>query len=222
MKSVAIEINETPAETVGVPQLGLKERIGALVELTKPRITFLLLLTAAAGFCLGSQGPINFVRLAHTMVGLGLLASGVATLNQYWERGLDGMMARTESRPLPTRRVSPAKALAFGLILTFGAEIYLTLLVNPLTSLLGVVVIVGYVLMYTPLKTRTSLATVVGAFPGAMPPFIGWAAANNQLHLGAWVLFAIIFLWQFPHFLAIATLYHADYKKAGLLMLTVI
>jgi protoheme IX farnesyltransferase len=222
MKSVAIEINETPAETAVVPQLGLKERIGALVELTKPRITFLLLLTAAAGFCLGSQGPINLVKLAHTMVGLGLLASGVATLNQYWERGLDSMMARTESRPLPTRRVSPAEALAFGLILTFGSEVYLALLVNPLTSLLGVVVIVGYVLMYTPLKTKTSLATVVGAFPGAMPPFIGWAAANNQLHLGAWVLFAIIFLWQFPHFLAIATLYRDDYKKAGILMLPVI
>lgn len=222
MKSVAIEIDETSVEASNVPRLGFRERTAALVELTKPRITFLLLLTAAAGFCLGSQGPINLVRLAHTMVGLGLLASGVATLNQYWERDLDAKMARTVSRPLPTKRVSPTEALAFGLILTFGAEIYLALLVNPLTSLLGVSVIVGYVLMYTPLKTRTSLATVVGAFPGAMPPFIGWAAANNQLHLGAWVLFAIIFLWQFPHFLAIATLYRDDYKKAGILMLPVI
>lgn len=222
MKSVAIEIDETSVEASSVPRLGLRERTAALVELTKPRITFLLLLTAAAGFCLGSQGPINLVRLAHTMVGLGLLASGVATLNQYWERALDAKMARTVSRPLPTKRVSPTEALTFGLILTFGAELYLALLVNPLTSLLGVSVIVGYVLMYTPLKTRTSLATVVGAFPGAMPPFIGWAAANNQLHLGAWVLFAIIFLWQFPHFLAIATLYRDDYKKAGILMLPVI
>lgn len=222
MKSVAIEIDETPAETVAAPTVGLRDRIAALVELTKPRITFLLLLTAAAGFCLGSPVRIDFVKLAHTLVGLGLLASGVAALNQYWERELDAKMKRTESRPLPSHRLTPAEALVFGLIVTLGAEIYLALLVNPLTSLLGVVVIVGYVLMYTPLKTRTSLATVVGAFPGAMPPFIGWAAANNQLHLGAWVLFAIIFLWQFPHFLAIATLYRDDYKNAGILMLPVI
>jgi protoheme IX farnesyltransferase len=219
---VAIELENTSAEIVEIPQLATKERVSALIELTKPRITFLLLLTAAAGFCLGSPSRIDFARLAHTMVGLGLLASGVATLNQYWERGLDRVMARTESRPLPTGRVTPTEALVFGILLVLGAELYLALLVNPLSAALGVFVIVGYVLMYTPLKTRSSLATVVGAFPGAMPPFIGWAAANNQLSLGAWVLFAIIFLWQFPHFLAIATLYREDYRKAGILMLPAI
>lgn len=222
MKSATIDINNPGAESIAVPQLGVKEKVSALVELTKPRITFLLLLTAAAGFCLGSPGKIDFFKLAHTMIGLGLLASGVATLNQHWERGLDRLMARTESRPLPTGRVTPNEALAFGLILTIGAELYLALLVNPLSAALGLTVIVGYVLMYTPLKTRTSLATVVGAFPGAMPPFIGWAAANNQMTLGAWVLFGIIFLWQFPHFLAIATMYKEDYRKAGILMLPVV
>jgi protoheme IX farnesyltransferase len=219
MKSVAIEVDEVGAETIAPQRLALKHRARALVELTKPRITFLLLLTAAAGFFLGSPGKVDLFKLGHTMVGLALLASGVATLNQYWERDLDRMMIRTRTRPLPTNKLAPIEALVFGLILTLAAEAYLAIFVNPLSAVLGIAVIVGYVLLYTPMKTRTSLATVVGAFPGAMPPFIGWAAANNQLSLGAWVLFAIIFLWQFPHFLAIATLYREDYRNAGILML---
>jgi protoheme IX farnesyltransferase len=151
-----------------------------------------------------------------------VLSSGIATLNQVMERDLDRLMRRTAARPLPTGKVSPAEALLFGAGLTILSEIYLAIFVNPLTAALGIGVIVGYVFLYTPLKTRTSLSTVVGAFPGAMPPLMGWTAASNQFELGAWVLFAILFLWQFPHFLAIAWMYREDYGKAGILMLPVV
>jgi heme o synthase len=204
------------------PRLSLRERMSAYVELTKPRITFLIVLTSAAGFALASAGSIDYVGMLSALFGIGLLSSGIATLNQYAERDLDGLMRRTAARPLPAGKLAPWEALAFGAGVTIAAEIYLLVFVNPLSALLGLTVIAGYVFAYTPLKTRTSLSTMVGAFPGAVPPLIGWTAARDSISIEGWVLFAILFLWQFPHFLAIAWMYREDYSRAGILMLPVV
>jgi heme o synthase len=220
MKTAVIELHPNAAEVV-VP-LGAKARSAAYIELTKPRITFLIVLTSAAGFCLGSRGAVNYLTFTHAMIGIALLSSGIATLNQFIERDLDGLMRRTESRPLPSGRLLPFEALWFGIALTVTAELYLALSVNILTAILGLTVISGYLFLYTPLKTRTSLSTAVGAFPGAMPPLMGWAAARGEVDIAAWVLFAILFLWQFPHFLAIAWMYREDYGRAGIRMLPVV
>jgi len=215
MDTITAEINE-PKIT------NLRAKVAAYVELTKPRIALLLVLTSAAGFYLGSKGPIDTFLFANTLIAITLLAFGVATLNQYWERDIDHLMERTAARPLPTRRVSATEALVFGLLQCAVAEIYLLLAVNPLTAILGLVVIVGYVLVYTPLKTRTSASTAIGALPGALPPLMGWTAAANDITLGAWALFAMQFLWQFPHFFAIAWMYKEQYAEAGILMLPVV
>lgn len=219
--SATIELHST-ATTGPVARLSARSRVAAYVELTKPRITSLIVLTAAAGFCLGSPGPLNYVLLLHAMIGIALLSSGIGTLNQFIERDLDRLMRRTAERPLPSKRLLPAEALWFGVLLTAGGEVYLTAFVNTLSAVLGLTIIAGYLFLYTPLKTRTSLSTAIGAFPGAMPPFIGWVAARGQVDVGAWVLFAILFLWQFPHFLAIAWMYREDYGRAGILMLPVV
>lgn len=203
--------------------LGLRDKLMAYVELTKPRIAFLLVLTSAAGFYLASAtGGFNTLLFVHTMLAITLLAFGVATLNQVWERDLDPLMKRTATRPLPSSRVTFNEALVFGIIQCLVAEIYLFVAVNALTAILGMVVIVGYVLVYTPLKTRTSASTAIGAIPGALPPLMGWTAAANEISIGAWALFAMQFLWQFPHFLAIAWMYREEYAKAGILMLPVV
>ena len=215
MDILTAEIQETKI-------IGLKEKLAAFLELTKPRIAFMLVLTSAAGFYLGSKGNFDFLLFINSIIGITLLAFGVATLNQFIERRTDALMERTANRPIPTGKVSPTEALVFGLILTVSAEIYLAFLVNPLTAVLGLVVIVGYVLLYTPLKTKTSASTAIGAIPGAMPPLMGWTASANEITLGAWVLFALLFLWQFPHFLAIAWMYKEQYRKAGILMLPVV
>ncbi|HWT03720.1 MAG TPA: heme o synthase [Pyrinomonadaceae bacterium] len=222
IKSVAIELNPGGAAGPCAPELTRRERALAYVELTKPRITFLIVLTAAAGFCLGARGGVDYVRFAHAMLGIALLSSGIATLNQYMERDLDALMRRTMTRPLPSGKLNASEALLFGAGLTLLAEVYLAVLVNPLTALFGLAVVAGYLFMYTPLKTRTTLSTVVGAFPGAMPPLMGWTAASNEVTAGAWVLFSILFLWQFPHFLAIAWMYREDYGRAGIRMLPVV
>lgn len=222
IKSAAIELTPGGVTQTGVEGLSLRERMSAYVELTKPRITFLIVLTSAAGFCLGAKGGLDYRRFAHAMLGVALLSSGIATLNQYMERDLDGLMRRTQLRPLPSGKLAPFEALIFGAGLTLIAEVYLALLVNPLTAVLGLTVVAGYLFMYTPLKTRTTLSTAVGAFPGAMPPLIGWTAASGEMRVGAWVLFAILFLWQFPHFLAIAWMYREDYGRAGIKMLPVV
>jgi protoheme IX farnesyltransferase len=220
MEEFAIELN--PATAVRLERLSGRERFAAYMELTKPRITFLIVLTAAAGFALASQGSVDYAALVRAMFGIALLSSGIATINQYMERDLDALMRRTANRPLPSGKLLPWEALVFGVGLTVSSEIYLAVLVNPLTALLGLTVIAGYLFGYTPLKTRTSLSTMVGAFPGAVPPLIGWAAARGSIGLEAWVLFAILFLWQFPHFLAIACMYREDYSRAGILMLPVV
>jgi len=197
-------------------------RIAAFVDLTKPRITFLVVLTAAAGFCMGSASGIDYVALFNLSVGIALLSSGIATLNQYIERDLDRLMRRTESRPLPSGKLAPVEAAMFGIALSVVATAYLAVFINPLSALLGVATLASYLFVYTPLKTKTTLSTVLGAFPGAMPPFIGWVAARGRITVDAWVLFAILFLWQFPHFLAIAWMYREDYARAGVKMLPVV
>ncbi|MCU1265124.1 MAG: Protoheme farnesyltransferase [Acidobacteria bacterium] len=221
MKEFAIDLNDSGVAEI--ERQTVRERMSAYLELTKPRITFLIVLTSAAGFCLASaRGSLNYLVFSNAMIGIALLSSGIATLNQYIERDLDLLMRRTADRPLPSRRLLPWEALFFGTALTIVAEIYLAVLVNPLTAVLGLTVIAGYLFAYTPLKTRTSLSTMVGAFPGAVPPLIGWTAARGEITLEAWVLFAILFLWQFPHFLAIAWMYREDYGRAGILMLPVV
>lgn len=219
MEEFAIELN--PA-VVQLERLSARDRVAAYLELTKPRITFLIVLTAAAGFSLASPGHVDYRAMLTAMVGIALLSSGIATLNQYMEKDLDALMRRTANRPLPTGKLLPWEALAFGAGLTVLAEVYLMVLVNPLSAVLGLTVIAGYLFGYTPLKTRTSLSTFVGAFPGAVPPLIGWASARGTIGVEAWVLFAILFLWQFPHFLAIAWMYREDYTRAGILMLPVV
>lgn len=215
METAAVELQEARTLTA-------RERISAYVELTKPRIAFMLVLTSAAGFYLGNIGAFNWVLFANAMIGIALLAFGVATLNQWVERRTDALMERTAKRPLPSGKLSSNEALIFGVLQTLVAEVYLFFLVNPLTAVLGVVVIVGYVFLYTPLKTKTSVSTAIGAIPGAMPPLMGWTSSANEITLGAWALFAVLFLWQFPHFLAIAVMYRDQYAKAGILMLPVV
>lgn len=221
MEEITVELHAGIVASVG-DRLTLRERMSAYTELTKPRITFLIVLTAAAGFALATKGRIDYLRMVSAMIGIGLLSSGIATLNQYLERDLDALMRRTADRPLPSGKLLPWEALVFGTGLTLLAEVYLAVLINPLTALLGLTVIACYLFGYTPLKTKTSLSTLVGAFPGAVPPLIGWTAAGGELSVEAWVLFAILFLWQFPHFLAIAWMYREDYSRAGILMLPVV
>ena len=220
MEEFAIELNR--AAVVQLERLSARERLAAYAELTKPRITFLIVLTAAAGFALASPGRVDYASLCSAMIGIALLSSGIATLNQYIERDLDALMRRTADRPLPSGKLLPWEALLFGTGLTVLSELYLAVMVNPLSAVLGLTVVAGYLFAYTPLKTRTTLSTMVGAFPGAVPPLIGWAAARGSIGLEAWVLFAILFLWQFPHFLAIAWMYREDYGRAGIRMLPVV
>jgi len=215
-------MDSATVELAAARDVGLRERLAAFAELTKPRIAFMLVLSAAAGFFMGTAGGFDAPLFANSMVGIGLLAFGVATLNQYVERRTDAFMERTATRPLPTGKVAPAEALAFGMLLCLGAEIYLYFLVNPLTAAFGASVIVGYVFLYTPLKPVSSASTAIGAIPGAMPPLMGWTSAANEVTLGAWILFVFLFLWQFPHFFAIAWIYKEQYANAGIKMLPVV
>jgi protoheme IX farnesyltransferase len=188
--------------------------------LTKPEVNFLVVISALVGFYLGSgQGALEGWLLFHTLAGTLLVASGTATLNQYVEREADGRMRRTARRPLPAGRLLPAEALTFGMLITAAGGVYLWLAVNPLASALALATFATYLVFYTPLKRRTAWCTFVGAFPGAMPPLIGWAGARGTLDAEAWVLYSILFLWQFPHFLSIAWMYREDYERAGMRML---
>ena len=200
----------------------LSETMRAFVELTKPRITLLVTLTTTAGFLLATEQGVNWVGLLHLVIGISLLSSGISTINQWMERDLDALMLRTRDRPLPAGKVKAGQALLFGAALTIFSLAYLTVFINPLTGLLGLLTAASYLLLYTPLKTRTTLSTVWGAFPGAMPPLVGWAAQRGSVDLEGWVLFTILFLWQFPHFLAIAWMYREDYERAGIKMLPVV
>src|SRR5271165_4798357 len=187
--------------------------------LTKPEVNLLILMTTSAGYYLGGQGTFRWLGLVNTLVGTLLVASGTATLNQYMERGHDARMRRTANRPLASGRLSALEALAFGLLLSLGGGVYLALTVNWLAAGLAISTLLAYLLVYTPLKRKTHLCTLLGAIPGAMPTLIGWAGAGHGLSRQAWFLFAVLFLWQFPHFLAIALMYREDYASAGFRML---
>ncbi len=189
------------------------------LTLTKPEVNLLILMTTSAGYYLGGRGAFQAAGLFHTLIGTLLVASGTATLNQYMERAYDAQMRRTALRPLVSGRVSPREALSFGLLLSLAGGLYLLFTVNRLAAALAVSTLLSYLLVYTPLKRKTSLCTLLGAIPGAMPTLIGWAGAANGLSREAWFLFTILFLWQFPHFLAIALMYREDYAHAGFKML---
>ena len=208
-----------------LPEGGLTHWTAVLADywtLTKPEVNFLIVITTFAGFYLASPPALphwRFLLLFNTLVGTLLVASGTGTLNQYIERHFDAQMRRTARRPLPARRIDPSHALCFGIFLSVAGGLYLALLVNSLASLLAMLTLGTYLLFYTPLKRKTPLCTLVGAFPGAAPPLIGWAGARGSLSLEAWVLYAIVFLWQFPHFMAIAWMYREDYARGGYLTL---
>jgi heme o synthase len=206
--------------TEGVfPRQLLRSKLRDYYTLTKPEVNLLILMTTSAGYYLASRGPFNFSGLFNTLVGTLLVASGTATLNQWMERVWDGQMRRTARRPLPAGRVSSREAFLFGAVLSVSGGLYLALLVNGLSSLLALSTLLSYLLIYTPLKRRTPLCTLLGAFPGAMPTLIGWAGASDGVNLQAMFLFTVLFLWQFPHFLAIALMYRDDYERAGYHML---
>lgn len=187
--------------------------------LTKPEVNLLILMTTSAGYYLGSRGSFHFAGMIHTLIGTLLVASGTATLNQWSERMWDARMRRTAARPLPAGRMTSREALIFGLLLSAAGGTYLYFVVNSLSALLAVSTLLSYLLIYTPLKRRTPLCTLLGAFPGAMPVLIGWAGASAGVTAQAIYLFAILFFWQFPHFLAIALMYRDDYERAGYRML---
>lgn len=223
----------TPAEpTIAVLNLAGDARQNRAVRLcaamsdywalTKPEVNFLILITTFTGFYLGSPASTSGFRISpiiHTLLGTLLVASGTGTLNQFLERSFDAQMRRTARRPLACRKIEPSHALWYGISLSLAGTTYLALAVNVLTSLLAVVTFLSYLFLYTPVKRKTPLCTLVGAFPGAVPPLIGWAAARGRLDSEAWVLYAIVFLWQFPHFMSIAWMYRQDYARAGYLVL---
>jgi protoheme IX farnesyltransferase len=208
--------------TVRTAEWTLASRASAYVALTKPDVSFLVILTTAAGYYMAVRGPVNWLNLVHTVFATALIAAGTAALNHYAERESDRYMRRTASRPLPSGVLAPGHALSFGVGLAMAGAVDLFVVGGWLASALGIVTSLSYLLAYTPLKKRTVWATFVGAFPGAIPPMIGWVAATGTLDRGAWLLFAILFLWQFPHFHAIAWIYREDYARAGILMLPVV
>jgi len=191
-----------------------------LVELVKARLTLLVLLTTAVGFYLGAEGPINYTAAWHTVFGTALAAAGAAALNQWWEHQLDAVMQRTRSRPVPAGRLRPIEALAIGATLSIFGVAYLAFVCNALSAILAAITIIIYIFAYTPLKLVSTFNTAIGAVPGAIPPMIGWAAARGTLNAGAWMLFAILFFWQLPHFFAIAWMYRDDYARAGFQMIS--
>jgi protoheme IX farnesyltransferase len=197
----------------------LKSKLRDYYTLTKPEVNLLILMTTSAGYYLGLRSPFHFAGLVNTLIGTLLVASGTATLNQWMERSWDAHMRRTANRPLPSGRLSSREAFLFGAFLSLAGGLYLALLVNALASLLAVSTLLSYLLIYTPLKRHTPLCTLLGAFPGAMPTLIGWAGASGAVSAQAMFLFAVLFLWQFPHFLAIALMYREDYERAGYQML---
>ena len=201
------------------PIRGWRSRLNDYWSLTKPEVNFLVVITTLVGYDLGARAPLHLAALVNTLLGTFLVASGTATLNQYWERAFDARMRRTVNRPLPAGRLAPAHALWFGLLVSAGGGLYLAATVNLLSSALALFTLLTYLLLYTPLKRKTAWCMFIGAFPGAMPPLIGWAAARGSLSAEAWALYAIVFLWQFPHFLSIAWMYREDYSRAGYLML---
>ena len=214
MKTAALEVQNTNLASA-------RGRLAAdFAELVKARLTLLVLLTTAVGFYLGAELPIDYLALFHVVFGTAAAAAGAAALNQWWERKLDALMHRTKMRPVPAGRMRPAEALALGVGLSISGVGYLTMTCNALSATLAALTIVIYIFGYTPLKRASTANTFVGAIPGAIPPMIGWAAARGTLDAGAWSLFAILLLWQLPHFFAIAWMYREDYSRAGFRMIS--
>ena len=203
-------------------ELAQPTKLGAYIALTKPEVSLLVLMTTGAGFYMGARGPMPWLHMLHVIFGTMMIAAGTAALNHYIERESDRFMRRTASRPLPAGQLTPAEALRFGLGLALAGAVDLYYSAGSIACLLGVFTSLSYLLAYTPLKKRTVWATFIGAIPGAIPPMIGWTAATGELGTGAWLLFAILFLWQFPHFHAISWMYREDYARAGILMLPVV
>ena len=214
MKTVAIESTQSGTRSA---RSGF---IRDLVELVKARLTLLVLLTTAVGFYLGADSPINFAALLHTVFGTAAAAAGAAALNQWWEHSLDALMQRTRSRPVPSGRMRPRDAFILGSALSIFGVAYLAFVSNALSAALAAITIIIYIFAYTPLKRVSTFNTALGAVPGALPPMIGWAAARGTLNAGAWMLFAILFFWQLPHFFAIAWMYRDDYVRAGFQMIS--
>ncbi len=210
----APELAKTPVTEKSLPAV--------LTDLFKLRLTVLVLLTALVGFYLGSQGPVSWILMFHLLFGTALLACGAAALNQLIEREHDAKMRRTQDRPLPSGRLTPESVLILGGACGMIGMIYLALAVNLATAALGAATLLSYVFIYTPLKRITTLNTVIGAIPGALPPLMGWAAARGGISREGWSLFAILCFWQLPHFLAIAWMYKDEYAKAGFVMLPVV
>jgi len=210
------------AEAIAAAPVTDKSWFAVGADLIKARLTALVLLTTLVGFYAGWQGAMDGVRLFHTLFGTALVAAGAAALNQLLERNLDARMRRTEDRPLPAGRLQPETVLILGAAISAMGLAWLAWKVNLLTSVLGVITLVSYLFIYTPLKRVTTLNTVVGAIPGALPPLMGWTAARGEITAEGWSLFAILFFWQLPHFLAIAWIYKEDYARAGFAMLPVV
>ena len=197
-------------------------RVADYVALAKPRLNLLVVATSAAGYYLGSPSHVDAAAMASAVAGTALVAGGAAVLNQVYERDTDAMMRRTRLRPLPDGRVTPSDATTFGLALSVAGLAILAIRTNLVAALLAAATLVIYLIVYTPMKRRTPLATLVGAVPGALPPLIGWTASRGTISIGGLALFAIVFLWQIPHFMAIAWMYRDDYRKAGFPMLPVV
>ncbi len=208
------------ADAVALP--AVRNRTNDFIALAKPRLNFLVVASSVAGYVMAGGDTSNTVRLALTVLGTGLVAGAASAFNQVIERDADALMQRTRLRPVPAGRLQPAEALIFAALTAVAGLLVLGLGVNLLSAAVALATLVTYAAIYTPLKRRSSFSTVVGAIPGALPPVIGWAAARDSLSQGAWVLFAILFLWQLPHFLAIAWIYREDYARAGFPMLPVI
>jgi protoheme IX farnesyltransferase len=212
MRASAEILSATPARSAGA----------VLADLVKARLTMLVLLTMFVGFFMGEPGPLNFALMFHALAGTALVAAGAAALNQLLEREFDAKMRRTQNRPLPAGHLEPATVMIFGGMCATAGLLYLALAVNLLTSVIGAVTLVSYLFIYTPLKRVTWLNTAFGAVPGALPPLMGWTAARGELSGEGWALFAILALWQMPHFMAIAWIYRDEYAKAGFKMLPVV
>ena len=210
---------KSSAEAFSSTAIAEKKWAAVFADLVKARLTALVLLTTFVGFYLGWQGAMNYPAMFHVLFGTSLVAGGAAALNQLLEREYDAKMRRTASRPLPSGRLQPATVAIFGGACSVVGLVYLAVLVNPLTSVVGAVTSISYLFIYTPLKRVTWLNTLVGAIPGALPPLMGWTAARNELSGEGWALFAILAFWQIPHFMAIAWLYRDEYARAGFVML---
>ena len=207
-------------DQIETPELSRGRFVADFTELVKARLTLLVLLTTAVGFYVGAESPLDYFAFFHVVFGTAAAAAGAAALNQWWERRLDALMHRTRTRPIPGGRMRPFEALVLGAFLSIFGVGYLAIACNILSSVLAAVTVAIYIFAYTPLKRTSTANTIVGAIPGAIPPMIGWAAARGTIDAGAWSLFAILALWQLPHFFAIAWMYRDDYSRAGFRMIS--